>query len=201
MLFQLLGPPRIHSQVLQKPLSGTKHAALLCYLAYQETWVARADLTSLLNPTTSTTIASTKFRQVLQRAKQLPYGDLIKVEGDQLYFSPPTNVQKFCKAIKDQNWCEATELYTGHLLKGFNLRNAPSFENWLELERTNLYNSWREAALKYTKILEDQKKNKAAQNLLKQVLEYDPLAEDTTQWFMHLSYQIGEREEALKIYK
>ncbi len=201
MLLKLLGPPRIYNQGVEKPLSSSKHAALLCYLAYRGTWVARANLISLLNLITSTTTASTKFRQVLQRAKKLPCGNLIKTEGDQLCFSPLTDIQKFYKTIENHNWDEATSLYTGQLLEGFYLRNAPRFENWLELERTNLHNSWREAALKYAKTLEDQKQTKTAQNLLKQVLEYDPLAEDITQQFMRLSYQIGKREEALKAYK
>ncbi len=201
MLLKLLGPPRIYHQNIEKPLSSSKHAALLCYLAYQGAWVAREKLISLLTPITSATTASTKFRQVLQRAKQLPCGNLMKIEGEQLYFSPPTDVQIFYKAIKGQNWDKATNLYTGQLLEGFHLRNAPSFGNWLELERNNLHNSWLEATSKQAKILENKQQLKAAQNLLKGILEYDTLTEDIVQRFMRLSYQIGEREEALKAYR
>ncbi len=201
MLLKLLGPPRIYHKDIEKPLSSSKHAALLCYLAYHGTWVARAKLISLLTPVTSATTVSTKFRQVLQRAKQLPCGNLIEIEGEQLCFSPSTDVQSFYKAIKDQNWQKATSLYTGQLLEGFHLLNTPSFSNWLELERSNLHNSWLEAASKQAKILENKQQLKAAQYLLKKILEYDNLTEDIVQRFMRLSYQIGEREEALKTYK
>jgi len=197
---RLLGPPSIRLQGWQ-PLAPSNHAALLCYLAYRATWVSREEAALLIYPDISSDAARTRFRQLLRRARKLPGGGAIEAQGEQLRLQLKTDVQAFVEAVGESDWAQAVERYSGHLLGGFSLRNAPGFEHWLELERASLASAWHGVALKRAGELNTVGDYTRAASLLKEVYADDSLAEDVLQTYLENSYLAGRRNEALKAYE
>jgi DNA-binding SARP family transcriptional activator len=67
--------------------------------------------------------------------------DIITASGETLRLSShalPTDVVEFRKALADQRWSDALDLYRGDFLEGFFVRNAADFEQWAMAERTRL---------------------------------------------------------------
>ena len=196
---RLLGPPSAKGDTWQ-PIRPSNYAALLCYLAYRNTWVTREEAALLFYPEISTDAARTRFRQLLRRTKKLPGGGGLEAEGEQLRFKADTDVQTFREALGQGDWAQACQLYRGQLLEGFDLRNVPGFEYWLDLERSVLHAAWREAAVKHADSFAAQGHHDQAARLLEQVLHQDLLAEDVVQQLMRYRYQAGQREAALKVF-
>ena len=200
MHLRLLGVPQVLLETWQ-PLRPSNHAALLCYLAYRGVWVTRDEAALLFYPEVSTSAARTKFRQLLRRAKKLPGGEGLETTGEQLRLVVETDVGAFREALGRGDWGAASEAYRGTLLEGFDLRDAPGFESWLDLERAALHTTWREAALKHAATLAEREAFKTAADLLGRVLQCDLLAEDVVQKLMRYRYAAGQREGALRVYE
>ena len=200
MRLRLLGVPQVLLETWQ-PLRPSNHAALLCYLAYRGAWVTRDEAALLFYPEVSTSAARTKFRQLLRRAKKLPGGEGLETTGERLRLVAESDVGALREALGRGDWGAASEAYRGTLLDGFDLRDAPGFESWLDLERAALHTTWREAALKHAATLAEREAFKTAADLLGRVLQSDLLAEDVVQKLMRYRYAAGQREAALRVYE
>src|SRR5262245_38826946 len=70
--------------------------------------------------------------------------EAITASSETLCLSPHlvwTDVAEFRRASAEGRWSDALELYRGDFLDGFNLRNAPDFDQWALTERARLRTS------------------------------------------------------------
>jgi DNA-binding SARP family transcriptional activator len=75
--------------------------------------------------------------------------DAITVSSETLRLAPEhvwADVVEFQRAFADGRWADALRVYRGDFLDGFNLRNAPDFDQWALTERTRLRASATRAA-------------------------------------------------------
>jgi DNA-binding SARP family transcriptional activator len=68
--------------------------------------------------------------------------EMLRISPDHLWI----DVVEFRKALNEERWVDALALYRGDFLDGFNLRNAPDFDQWALIERTRLRTSATRAA-------------------------------------------------------
>jgi DNA-binding SARP family transcriptional activator len=81
----------------------------------------------------------------------------IVASSEMLRLSPDVvwaDVVEFRSALAEARWADALELYRGDFLDGFNLRNAPDFDQWASAERTRLRATATRAAAALAETLE-----------------------------------------------
>src|SRR5205814_3409652 len=71
-----------------------------------------------------------------------PSSEMLRISPDHLW----SDVIEFRKAMNEERWVDALALYRGDFLDGFNLRNAPDFDQWALIERSRLRASATRAA-------------------------------------------------------
>lgn len=196
MRIQLLGQP----QVGTNPFPNDKRGYLLAYLAYVGDWVGRDRLAFLFWPDADERSARRNLRQLLNRVKRLPVTEGLELSPSQLCWRVETDVASFRQAIAAHHWAAAVKLYRGDLLEGF-AGGASGFDAWLELERENLYNAYRDAVLHEAQLLEAEGHFDQASERLKGLLDGDELAEDVLQLYLRASYLAGKRDSALSAYE
>ena len=135
---RLLGSPAARTPDGWTPLSSGKAAGILCYLAYRQAWVRRSDLLSLLWPEHSEEAARRNLRPILTRVRRLPVVERIDTDGDLLRWTVKTDVQAFHGALAAGRPERALALYGGPLLSGLDVAEAPAFEDWITVARSEL---------------------------------------------------------------
>jgi DNA-binding SARP family transcriptional activator len=68
--------------------------------------------------------------------------EMLRISPDHVWI----DVVEFRKALHEERWIDALALYRGDFLDGFNLRNAPDFDQWALIERNRLRTSASRAA-------------------------------------------------------
>jgi predicted ATPase/DNA-binding SARP family transcriptional activator len=144
----LLGRPAVEvGNDRHEPPFG-KASALLFYLAFRASWVSRDELLALLWPDSDEVRARSNLRKLLSRdLKRFAFLDDLEVEPDRLRWAVDSDLAAFREAIVNRRWDDAAERYRGSLLHGVRPNGLPAFEDWLDLERQTLHDSWRSAAL------------------------------------------------------
>lgn len=148
--FCLLGEP--HIEVDQERLTGfvsTKAQALLIYLVMSSGRHSRNRLANLLWSEFSDDQARNNLRTALSNLRGLvgPHlsieRDAVAYKRDMPYWLDVDVVQEtFGSSLEKQAISrirEATALYRGNLLDGFQVRNAPAYEDWVLHQRENLH--------------------------------------------------------------
>jgi len=175
----------------------TKQHLLLAYLAYRGEWVSRAQLAALFWADMPEEQARTNLRQRLQSARSLAWAEGLEIEKHRLRWALPNDVADFKAANARQAWGEALKLYTGPLLAGVEVSDAPLFEAWLEGARGELEAAFHTAALNHATELSSRGDHDDAAALLLRLLHRDPLAEDVLQVYMREALMAGQRADAL----
>jgi DNA-binding SARP family transcriptional activator len=197
---RLLESPVITFSGKDYDLLPHKPVCLLVYLAYQGTWISREVLASLFWPEDDEASSRHNLRMLLSRAKQLPWAKDVETEPTRLRWRVQTDVAAFREAVGQGNWERVATLHQTLLLAEWRLSDMPGVEEWLELEREALLNTWREAVLNYSHALNQQNDYNRAADFLKKLLSHDPLAEDVLALYLENAYLAGQRDEALKTY-
>lgn len=198
---RLLRAPTISADGKDYDLLPHKPVCLLVYLGYQGTWVSREILASLFWPEDDEASARHNLRMLLSRAKQLPWAKDVETETTRIRWQVQTDVAAFREAVGKGNWEQVAALHQTPLLSDWRLSDMPGVEEWLELERETLLNTWREAVLNYSQTLSKQNDYTRAAELLKKLHNHDPLAEDVLALYLETAYLAGQRDEALKTYE
>ena len=205
---KLLGSPIIYYNNGKLEPITTKQHALLYYLVIQGDWVTRevlADLFWELDDKRS----RNNLRVVLTKLKQDPsfsWADSLEIKDKRLRLLLDSDVNDFHKANNEQQWAKIQSLYQGLLLDNVNIRKAPHFYEWLELERQTLNNQWREALITQAKLWEEKGHFDDARTLMQTLLEDDPdppypYAEDALLNLLRYADQSGAYDEALLHYQ
>lgn len=211
-----MGAP--HFRLDGKPLTGfatRKSLALLVYLACQDRAVQRDQVAGIFWPDKSETEAKNNLRRVLPNLRKM-FGDYLRIArqtlGVERRASCWMDVEEFTAAMRlaqnnpltdsDVDAFEAAlGLYTGEFLAGFNLSEAPAFEEWVTVQREHL----RELALRGLSLLTEyfiqtrQLRRGLASS--QRLLALEPWHERGYQQRMILLAWHGERAAALQQYE
>jgi DNA-binding SARP family transcriptional activator len=170
---------------------------VLIYLAYQGEWISRDALVNFFRPEADEVTAKHHLRVLINRIKQFEWANL-DIQPHRLRWNIPNDVSHFRAAIGKADWKQAVLLHKKPLLEGFPVKDAPSFEAWLEIERENLLSAYQEACTKYALELEGHQHYLEAAAILERALTFDPLAEDCMQHLVKNLYLAGKRKDALE---
>jgi DNA-binding SARP family transcriptional activator len=198
---QLLGSPKLRMGHHWIALPPDRPSGLLIYLAARGEWVSRAEVRALLWSEADETASHNSLRQVLVRARALPYAHALEVEPRRLRFDVPTDLERFSRAVTERDWAEAIRAYAGEFCAGFALRDTTEYQDWLERERERHRGVWHQAALKRALELERDSYFEDAAGLLECALEADPLAEDAMHAWLRVAALSGHRDVALERYE
>jgi DNA-binding SARP family transcriptional activator len=204
---QLFGQPLIF--IGERPLKfrRRKTLALLAYLCMSERPIGRESLATLLSDEATEQLALQGLRNsVADLREQL--ADHIQVSRQLLAFNRSVpywlDVEAFqslaaAADLADQQ--HAAALYSGDLLAGLSLHNAPLFDSWLAAERQRL----RDLALLclYRQLDHDLAADDLAGTMavVERVLAINPVSETTYRKAMELLIRHGERDRALQLYE
>lgn len=178
-----------------------KTSALLYYLAYQADWVDRADIVYLIWPDTEEKKARRNLRQLLNTIRSLTFAQDLEIEDQRLRWCTNTDVRAFEEALSQQQWTKAVQCFDGILLEGFRADGIPEFESWLEFERLNLFNSYRNAAFAVANELVETRRYHQAAELLAHLRDFEPLDEEVLRRYLELLTISGKRNDALGAYE
>ncbi len=132
---RLLGDPVVEraSTAVAAPLNTP--TSLLFYLAASGDWVSRSELAYLYRPDEAESEALAYLRLQVHRAQGLPWADGLEVEAQRLRWRVDTDLAAMRAAREARRWREVINLYGGPLLGRWELRDKPTYNAWLELER------------------------------------------------------------------
>lgn len=197
---RLLGSPqlRVGETWYDPPL--TKASALLFYLACRGGWVSRDELLYVFYPDSPETPARSSFRHLLTAVRRLPYSEGLETQDSRVRWQIETDVDQFKKAVNEEKWTKALELYQGELLQNFNPHDLSEFDNWLALERQTLHSSWRNASLTFANELAASERHALAAEVLAALYKADSLDEDVLRVYLETLYLSNQRGKALEIF-
>jgi len=195
-VLRLLGRPAIGN----RPLPADRRGGLLCYLAFSGEWMSRDQLSALFWPEADQASARRNLRQLLSRTKRLGDTEGLELTTDMARWQIVSDLSLFREAVAGSEWLLALERYYGDFLHGFTVDDSIGFDSWLSLERENLRNVYREAALRGAMLLENSGRHDEASKHLAAILDGDPLAEDVLQLYLRNLYLTGRRDSALQAY-
>ncbi len=174
---------------------------MVAFLTCHDEPVPREEILELLYPDTEPEVARNRLRQLLHRARALPWTAGIETDGRGLRWSADCDVRLFRRAFARGDWPEAARLYGGAFLEGCRVYELPELEGWLESERENLQAAWTEAALNLAADLERQGASANAMPMLERALEIDPYAEGVVQAYLRASARNGQRAPGERVYR
>lgn len=211
LIVQLLGPLRVlDAQGAEIKIPSRKSRALLAYLAARPAEShARERLAALLWEGADEELARTSLRQAISALrKALPpccHGALVATtdsialdDGDL-----DCDLVRFRSALAVASKSalqEATGLYRGDLLEGFDARSA-AFEEWLTSERVLVRREATRALQTLIELCIANQDADTATNACAKLLALDPLNEAAHRRMMELHAQRGAHTEALRQYR
>ncbi|GGJ29828.1 transcriptional activator [Deinococcus roseus] len=172
---------------------------LLTYLAAQEDWVMREELAHVLWPDAEGSVARTRLRQLILRIKDQGLAPQMEVENHRLRWTEGSDLHLFRLAYSRRNWQEAHQIHHGLLLMGCATEASDEFTAWLDLERFKLQSQWRTAAHQHALKLQQQDPQKA-EEVLKDILEQDGLAEDVLCDYLRVACRNDHQDAAAERY-
>ena len=189
----LLGTPRLKHGRAAVRLPRQKSVALLIYLASTQREHSRQTLMALLWPE----FAEAPARQALRTA----LADIRRSLGDDHLIADTETVALNPAGL----WLDTQALESGAptgslapFLEGFNLKDAPDFDDWAAFERDR----WLRAAIHGLRAQAEAEENQGrlaqALETTQRLLELDPLQEATHRQRMRLHYALGDRAAALR---
>jgi len=202
----LLGAPRVEHGGKPIRLRRQKSLALLIYLALTAREQSREKLATLLWPEASDAQARQDLRTALSDIRRATGDDHLSADSEIVSFNRShvwIDAQELEALAREPLRAEprGQRLRLAPFLEGFNLRDAPDFDDWGSFERDRL----RQLALKALRARADAYEAQgewgqaiaAAQHLL----ELDPAHEETHRQLMRLHYAAGDRAAALQQYE
>ena len=193
---RLFGSLEMPNRVSPPRKPGRKTRALLAYLAATAKPHTRTHLTEMFCASAVDPAGSLRWH--LSRIRRLG-SDIIETTRHSVAINSAltTDVGAFAAAIDVDERVRAVQLYTGDLLDGLTLADAPAFELWLLGERARLRHLFVRVA---TELLEQQiaeNRIDEAIPVAKKMLTHESLHEKIHARLMWLYAQSGQREAAL----
>jgi DNA-binding SARP family transcriptional activator len=194
----LFGPPEIRAADALIELPTRKLLAVIAYLAL-EGETSRATLAALLWESTEDR-ARANLRGELYRLRDTALASAIEDDGKRLRLARTisSDLEGFERALAGSDWALALGFRRGPLLQGFEVSEAPAFEDWLLLKRERWQERWNEALAVHASQLATQQDWNAARSAYERLLELDPWREEAVRGIMRCFAQAGEAPRALE---
>lgn len=197
---KLLGVPELFYQGEKLDLPSPKNLAILAYLALRADARERSELMELFwqaGKASNVRFALFKLREIVGSQDWLETSDKFA------HVKAITDVGRIEQAIQEKRFIDAFSIWhegdEGEkiFLKGLELKDAPAFQSWLELERSRLDQLYLEALQEGIQELEQAKKHSEALELARILLEKDKLNETAHRAIMRLEFKQGNTVAAL----
>ena len=205
----LLGTPRVEHDGAAIKLPRQKSLALLIYLAVTGCEHSREKLAVLLWPESNERQARRAVRTALSDIRRGVDGDHLVAGVESVALNPAADVWTDVGELERRAYGQAgglsssdeTWLRMAPFLEGFNLKDAPEYDNWAFFERDRLL----QLAIKYlhkqVEACEGRGAVGEAITIAQQLLGLDNLHEETHRRLMRLYYAAGDRAAALRQYE
>lgn len=187
------GAPVVHTFI------NDKRYQLLAYLAWADDWVSRDKLADLFW-SEDTGAAKQNLRGLLRRVQELGW-PTPEVERTRLRWKVAADLARFRNALEARNVDTALTAYTGSLLKGLESYEDNEFANWLEVERELLHGRWRDLVFTRVSSLNLERRYRASERLLKNLLDADPLDEEALLAYLEVLHRSGQVHKARSAYQ
>ncbi len=199
---ELFGAPRVLRGRCLLKLPARKSLAILACLAL-EGRLTRAKLATRLWGDLDGEAARRNLRRELHRLRESGLEGAVRSDADQLLLAPGISVDaiEFESDLAAGRASQALARYTGQLLDGFEIADAPGFDDWVAQQRERLAQRWRSAALAQAAQFEQAGDARRALAVHQRLLADDALHEQHYRDVMRLHYLLGEREAALAQYE
>jgi predicted ATPase/DNA-binding SARP family transcriptional activator len=198
---RLLGTPGLGPDGERLVLAPGKRSALLYFLACDGGWVSRDRLIGLFWPDTPDAMAKSNLRKLLSTLRSAPHALGLEIDAARVRWPIDTDLRHFRQAFADGAFDRAVELYGGELLSGFHPRDVPEFDAWLELERQELHDRWREAALGLAGNLASARGRAERVDLLARLHEADPFDEEVVRHYLGALGACGQHGRAARTFE
>ena len=198
--YRLLGAPRLVTEGVERLLPASKPACLLHHLAVRADWVTRDALMLLFWPDSDESSARHTLRQLVYRARSLGWAPDLEVHDGRLRWLVETDVQRMRDALAAGDWTTVSSTYGGTFLDGVDLPDAPGFEAWRDMLRTELHERYLESAVNSAAALALRREHGTAIDTLRRALDRDPLAEGVLQSLLRCLAIAGQRTAAEALY-
>ena len=191
---------------IQSVLRQPKRLAVLIYLAANGPVFHRRDrLLALFWPESDEERARGALAQQIFQLRQALGRDVILNRGDdEIGLAEGVvwcDAAAFCAAMKAGRLAEALDLYSGELLPGFLIDDAPDFDRWVEDERDHLRNQAVSACLRLCEEAERDGDLQAALDLARRAVTIQPFSEPSHQRVIQLLDRAGDRAAALRAFE
>ena len=216
LALHLLGSPQLYLDNAPINTERRKAVALLAYLAIEREPHQRAALSALLWPDYDQSKAFTNLRHTLWEIQQSIGEDWLVTDRETIGFNAERDlwldVRQFEAllaqsraqknvALRIRLFVESAKLYRNHLLTGFSLKDAPTFNEWMLAESEDLR---RQLADALTLLSEDYcslgQPEKAIPHA-RRLLTLEPLNESAHRELMQIYVRAGQHSAALKQYQ
>ena len=197
---KLLGVPELFWQGKKLTLPSPKNLALLIYLACRNEACERRELLELFWRAGK----PSNLRFALFKLREIEGADVwLETTDNFVSAHATTDISRIKTAVNENHFGKALSFWPQHtkaescFLKGLELKDAPAFQNWLELERTRTGELYLELMQKAISCLAAEQKYDEALNLAYTLTEQDPLNENAHRNIMQLEHKRGNTEAAL----
>ena len=179
-------------------LPTRKLLAIIAYVAL-EGEASRAELAALLWDA-SEDRARANLRGELYRLRDTPLAAALEEDGGRLRLARTvgTDLERFGRHLSHSEWPQALSMRRGALLEGFEVTDAPAFEDWLLLMRERWQERWNEALAVHASTLAGRQDWPAAREAYERLLGLDPWREEAVRGLMRTLAQAGEAARALE---
>jgi DNA-binding SARP family transcriptional activator/TolB-like protein len=187
-------------------LSKPKLAALLAYLTLPRpgTWHRRDSLIAIFWPDTDQTRARSSLRSgLLVIRRHLPDGAIMARGDEELSVAPDlvtTDVAEMQDDIAGGQFDRALKRFSGDLLPGVFLADAPEFDHWIEQERLRVRRAALTAATQLSEHREQRGDLVGAIEAARRASELLPESEAHVRRWITLLDRAGDRAQAFGVY-
>ena len=201
----LLGPPRVERDGLLLAFDTRKALALLAHLALTDRPRPRDALADLLWPGNDPEHARGALRRTLSTLRTAVGAERVEATRDHVLLVRGSDlvvdVDRF-RALRSRGDLEgAAAAYTGDLLEGFAVRDAPDFEDWLREQAQALDRELTSTLADLAAAREAAGDAAGALQVVRRWLAADPLHEPAHRALIRLYALTGDRAAALSQYR
>lgn len=180
--------------------------AVIAYVALAGRPVPRATLIDLLWPESEPKQAASNLRTILTRVRR-ELGETLRIDRKTVAMQQDTTVDvlRFVELTgtnaTTEQLVEATKLYKGEFLAGFQLRGGYPFEEWMILERERLERRYGSLLKRLVTAHLAAGRYQAGELYARAWVRLDPFHEQATQQLMWLQLRQGKRAAALQSFE
>jgi DNA-binding SARP family transcriptional activator/pimeloyl-ACP methyl ester carboxylesterase len=217
----LFGLPKLEREGVIVPIQRRKTLALLAYLAVTTQPHSREALATLLWPENNQSSALASLRRELSRLKDILGEEILRIERQQVGLDTQAglwlDVAAFRALLKkasqhahtQEDQCshcqaalqEAVDIFSGEFMAGFNLPDAPGFDEWQFFQTEELRRLLADALQRLIRWQINRGEYEQAIPGARRWLSLDPLHEPAHRQLMQLYAWSGQRSAALRQYQ